>query len=65
MGGLPAVERVDDIVHKVEQFVDEYAGIDFFFFSEVDQVSVDAIAAGAPFVFVDQRAGILDIVHVV
>ena len=63
-GGMAAAEMVHHIVDKIEQLIDQHAGIDFVFFAKIDQTAIDAIAAGPPFVFVDQGAGILDIVHV-
>src|SRR5258707_6346166 len=64
MGGLPAAERIDDIVDKIQQLVDQGAGVHLFYFPEVDEIAVDTIAAGPPFVLVYQGARILDIVHV-
>ena len=47
-------KRIHHIVNKIQQFINQHAGIHFFFFSEIDQVAVYTITAGAPFVFIDQ-----------
>ena len=56
---MPAAQRIYHIVYKIEQLIDQYPGIDFLFLTKIDQAAIDTIPAGAPFIFVDQRAGIL------
>src|SRR5579863_661821 len=34
---LTAVERIEDVVDKIQQFIDKHAGIDFFLLAEVDE----------------------------
>ena len=51
-----ASQRINNIINKVEQFVNQYPGIYFFFLTKINQVAVDAITAGPPFVFIDQCA---------
>ncbi len=61
---MAAAQGIYHIIYKVQEFINKDPGIHFFFFPEIDQMPVDAIAAGPPFILIDQGAGILDIIHV-
>src|SRR3569833_1640282 len=63
-GRLPAAQRIEHIIHKIQQLIDQHPGIDLLLFAKVDQVTVDTISAGPPFILIDQRPRILYIVHV-
>src|SRR5215472_10863016 len=62
--GIAAAQIVDDIVDEIEEFFAEFAHGDFGLFAEIDQIAVDAPARRAPFVFLDQRARIHAVAHV-
>ena len=34
---------IGNVINKIKQFVNEYPGIDFFFFSKVDHSAIDTI----------------------
>jgi hypothetical protein len=56
--GAAASEIVDDIIDKIEKFECEIAHGNFGFFAEVDELALDAVASGAPFVFFNQGAAV-------
>src|SRR5271169_5911596 len=56
--GAAAAEVVDDVIHELEKLKSELAHGNFGFFAEIDQLALDAVACGAPFVFLDQGAAV-------
>src|SRR6266705_72876 len=56
---FPAVELVDNIVHKFQVFEDEIAFVDFAFLAEINQFAADAVARSAPLVFHNKGAAVL------
>src|SRR5258708_18620455 len=65
MSSMAAAQGIYHIIYKVQEFINKDPGIHFFFFPAIDQMPVDAIAAGPPFILIDQGAGILVIIYVV
>src|SRR6202007_823430 len=61
---LPAADMVYDVVHELEQFVDQNPRIDLFLLPEIDQGAVDSVPPGPPLVFVDQRPVVDDEIKV-
>src|SRR5215471_2973513 len=51
-------ELVHDVVHELEHFPGELAEGDLDLLAEVDQLTVDAVAAGPPLVLEDQRPAV-------
>ena len=57
---FPAAELVHDVVHELEQLVDQLARRALrSLLAEVDELAVDAVARGAPLVLDDERAAVL------
>ena len=61
---MAASEMVYYIINEIEQFIDQYPGVHFFFFTKIDQSSINPISAGSPFIFIDQGAGVLNEIEV-
>ena len=51
---VPASEWGYYVINKIKEFINEYPGIYFSFFSKIDHTAVYTIPAGTPFIFVDQ-----------
>src|SRR5580700_7454186 len=51
---VPAFELVDDVVHELQQLLDEVAHRNLSLATEVDQLAVDAVAHCPPLVLGDQ-----------
>src|SRR2546428_13451931 len=63
---LAATQFVDHITQKpFDQFADEVTGGNFFLFTKVDQLAVQAVAHSSPFVLFDKLRGIDTEGHVV
>ena len=50
---LPASQIYSDIAYKIQKLINQSTGIYFLLFSKIDQMSFNAITAGAPFIFID------------
>src|SRR6476661_995036 len=61
---LTGAQVVYNIIYEVQQFINKYTCIDLFFFSKINQVTINTIPAGSPFIFIDQRPGILNKIHI-
>ena len=61
---IAASQIVHDIIDEIEKLFAEFAHGDFGLLAEVDQIAFDAPARRAPFVFLDQRARVHPVAHV-
>src|SRR5690606_17639625 len=61
---MAASQMIQNRIYKVEQFVNQSTGIYFLFLAKINQSAIQSIAAGAPFVFVNQCTRILNKVQV-
>jgi hypothetical protein len=61
---MTATQIIEHVINKFEQLVQQYPGAYFLFFSEIDQPAINAIPAGAPFIFIDKRPAILNEIQV-
>src|SRR5882762_10261742 len=62
--GAAAAELVDNIVDESEELDGEVAHGDFGLLAEVDELALDTVARGAPFIFFDQGAAVDAVAHV-
>src|SRR5580693_4815400 len=56
---VPASQRLQHVIDKIQQLVDQHPRIHFFFFAKVDQSAVNAVSSRTPFVFVDECPRVL------
>src|ERR1700722_59450 len=56
--GAAASQIVDDIIDEFKEFERKFAHGNFGLFTEIDQLSFDAVAGGAPFIFFDQSTAV-------
>ncbi len=61
---VAAAEIVDDVINKLEQFMNEFARGDFRFLAKVNELAFDAVASRAPLVLFDEGAAIQSPAHV-
>src|SRR5207237_9237751 len=52
---LRSSDLIHHVVHQCQQFRNQPAHVHFCFFSEVNQLAIDAVARRAPFIFLDER----------
>src|SRR4030095_4636907 len=55
---------INDVIYKIQEFIDQDPGIYFFLFSKSSESAIDAVSAGPPFVFIDQCPGVLNKVQI-
>src|SRR5215469_10269315 len=56
--GAAASQVIHYVVHQLQQFRNQLPHVHFRFFSEVNQLAIDAVARRAPFIFLDERPAI-------